>query len=114
MAKHADAAMRAICVGKRENTDAVTVLVEFLGRLAAGTTRAATRRCKNVWRRNTYGDHVRLASHDCSASDEGGGTGNGWRGGAGSRGALSSGGLLCGCSFHSPSDSGGVDFVWCA
>ena len=45
MAKEADAAMRAICeaVGKRENTDAVTVRVEFLGRLAAVTTRAATR-----------------------------------------------------------------------
>ena len=37
MAKDADAAMRAICdaVGKRENTDATTVRVEFLGGLAA-------------------------------------------------------------------------------
>ena len=45
MAKEADAAMRAICeaVVKRENTDATTVRVEFLGRLAAVTTRAATR-----------------------------------------------------------------------
>ena len=29
--------------GKREKTDAVTVRVEFMGRLAAVTTRAATR-----------------------------------------------------------------------
>ena len=45
MAKEADAAMRAICdaVGKEENTDAMTVRAEFLGRLAAVTTRAATR-----------------------------------------------------------------------
>ena len=45
MAKGADAAMRAICeaVGKRENTDAVMVRVEFMGRLAAVNTRAATR-----------------------------------------------------------------------
>ena len=45
MAKDANAAMRAICdaVGKKENTDATTVRVEFLGRLAAVTTRAATR-----------------------------------------------------------------------
>ena len=45
MAKDANAAMRAICdaVGKKENTDATTVRVEFMGRLAAVTTRAATR-----------------------------------------------------------------------
>ena len=45
MAKDANAAMRAICdaVVKKENTDATTVRVEFLGRLAAVTTRAATR-----------------------------------------------------------------------
>ena len=45
MAKGADAAMRAICaaVEEKENTDAMTVRVEFLGRLAAVTTRAATR-----------------------------------------------------------------------
>ena len=45
MAKGADAAMSAVCeaVGKRENTDAVTVRVEFMGRLAAVITRAATR-----------------------------------------------------------------------
>ena len=45
MAKDAHAAMRAICeaVGKKENTDATTVRVEFLSRLAVVTTRAATR-----------------------------------------------------------------------
>ena len=45
MVKDAHAAMRAICdaVGKKENTDATTVRVEFLSRLAAVTTRAATR-----------------------------------------------------------------------
>ena len=45
MTKGADVAMRAICeaVGKSENTDAVTVRVEFMGRLAAVITRAATR-----------------------------------------------------------------------
>ena len=37
--------MRAICaaVGENENTDAMAVRVEFLGRIAAVTTRAATR-----------------------------------------------------------------------
>ena len=45
MAKDADAAMRAIyaAVGEKENTDAMAVCAEFLGRLAAVTTRAATR-----------------------------------------------------------------------
>ena len=54
MAKGADAAMRLICeaVGKRENTDAVTLRVEFMGRLAAAITRAATRAVQNRLRRS--------------------------------------------------------------
>ena len=45
MAKKADAAIWMICdaVGKKEITDAMTVRVEFLGRVVAVTTRAATR-----------------------------------------------------------------------
>ena len=76
MAKDADAAMRATCdaVGKKENTDATSVRVEFLGRLAAVTTRAAIRAVQKRMTKKTHGDRVRLASHDCPASDEGGGT----------------------------------------
>ena len=57
MAKDADAAMRAICdaVGKKENTDATTVRVEFLGRLAAVTTRAATRAVQKRMTKNARG-----------------------------------------------------------
>ena len=48
--------------------DAVTVRVEFMGRLAVVITRAATRAVqKRVW----------LASHDRPSSDDGGGTRNG-------------------------------------
>ena len=51
-----------------------TVRVELLGRLAAVTTRAATRAVQKRTTEKTYGDRVRLASHDCPASVEGGGT----------------------------------------
>ena len=93
MAKDADAAMRAICeaVEKRENTDAMTVRMEFLGLLAAVTTRADNEGGAKTYDEETHGDHVRLARHDCPAVDEGGGTGDGWRRGVGSRGALSPG-----------------------
>ena len=75
--------------GTKAYTDATTVRVEFFDRLAAATTRAATSEVRDTSDEKTHVDRVRLANHDCPASDEGGGTGDWSRIGAGGRGPLS-------------------------
>ena len=76
MAKDANAAMRAICdaVGKKENTDATTVRGGVLGPSSSGHHSRCNKSGAETYDEKTYGDRVRLASHGCPASVEGGGT----------------------------------------
>ena len=76
MAKDANAAMRAICdaVGEQGEHRCDDGASGVLGPSSSGHHSHCNKSGAETYDEKTYGDRVRLASHDCPASVEGGGT----------------------------------------